>query len=72
MVIPLTLKRNTTIIYVKESNYIEKSQIDQHETIGEVTEIFHEKLPAMPEKSTFTFHHNFHLKPKIDLEYAKI
>ena len=45
----ITLKRNTTISYVKESDDIEKSQIDQQHNVGEVTEISHEKLPPMPQ-----------------------
>ena len=68
----ITLKRKTTIGYVKESNYIEKSQMDQQENTGEVNEKSHNKLPPMPEKSAFTFHHNFWPKPKIDLEDDKI
>ena len=29
-----------------------------------------DKLPPMPEKSAFTFHHNFYPKPKVVLEDA--
>ena len=32
----------------------------------------HEKLPPMPVKSAFMFHHTFYLKPKLDLEDSKI
>ena len=41
-------------------------------TIGEVIEISHEKLPLMPEKLAFVFHHNFYLRPKVDLDNAEI
>ena len=44
------LKRNSTISHVKESDYIEKSQIYQQDNIREVSEISHEKLQPMPEK----------------------
>ena len=53
-------------------HYIEKSHIDQQENIGDITEISHEKLPPMPKKSAFTFHHIFYPKPRIDLEDATI
>ena len=33
-------------------------------TVGEVTEISHEKLPPMPEKSAFMFHCNFYPSQK--------
>ena len=46
----ITLKRNTTINYVKESSHIEKSQIDQEANIGEITEISQENLTYMPDK----------------------
>ena len=42
------------------------------DTVMEVTEISHEKLPPMPEKSAFMFHHNFYPKPKVDLKDAEI
>ena len=32
--------------------------------MGEVAEVTQEKLPPMPQKSAFTFHHNFYPKPK--------
>ena len=65
------LRRNTTISHIKESNYIEKSLVDQQEDIREVSEISHDKLPLMPEKYAFMYH-NFYPKPKLDLEDAKI
>ena len=68
----ITIKRNMTIGYVKESNYIKKSQIDQQENFREVSKISQDKLPPIPEKSAFMFHHNFYPKPKIDLKDAKI
>ena len=59
----VTSKRNTTISYVKESNYIEKIYIAQQDNIGEVTKIPHEKLPPMPETSAFMFYYNFYPYP---------
>ena len=55
----INVKRNTTISYAKESDYIEKAQIDQQDSVQEVTEISHEKLPPMQEKSPLMFHHTF-------------
>ena len=40
--------------------------------VGEVTEISHEKLPPMPEKSAFMFRHNFYSKSKMDLKDPEI
>ena len=37
-----------------------------------MTEITHEKLPPMPKKPAFMFHHNFYLKTKIDLKVTEI
>ena len=54
-----------TIGYLKESEYIEKSKVDQWENICQIYEISQDKLPHMPEKSAFTFHHNFYPKPKV-------
>ena len=34
--------------------------------------ILYDKLPPMPEKSAFMFHHNFYPKPKVVLEDADI
>ena len=45
-----------------------KSQTDQQENIREVSKISRDKLSPMPEKSAFTFHHNFYPKPKVVLE----
>ena len=67
----ISIKRNTTIGYMKESDYVAKSQNEQ-EYIGEVAEIIQEKLPPMPEKLAFTFHHNFYPKPNAQLENAII
>ena len=64
----ITLKRNTTISYAKESDCIEKSHIDQQDNAGEVTEISHEKLVPMPEKSAFMFSHTFYPQTKIDIK----
>ena len=48
----ITLKRNTTIGYVKESDYIEKHIIEQPDYITEVTEIsIH---PDLRPKTAFT------------------
>ena len=54
---------------MKESDYVKKSQNEQ-ENIGNSAEINQEKLPPppMPEKSAFTFHHNFYPKPKVKLK----
>ena len=41
-------------------------------TVGEGIEISHGKLPLMPEKSAFVFHHNFYPKHEVDLEDAEI
>ena len=68
----ISLKQNTTIWCVKESDYIEKLMIEHSDHITEVTEISHEKLLTMPKKSAFMFHHSFYPKPKIDLEGATI
>ena len=65
-------EKNMTIGYTKESEYIEKSQTDQQENIRKVSEISQDKLPPMPEKSAFAFHHNFYPKPKVVLEDATI
>ena len=67
-----TLKRNTMIGYMKESDYIEKHMIEQSDHITEVIEISHENLPPMPDKLAFMFHHTFYAKPKIDLEDGTI
>ena len=55
----MILRETLPFEYVKESDYIEKHQIDQQDNIGEVTEISHQKLPPMPQKPAFMFHHNF-------------
>ena len=68
----ISIKKNMTISYIKESEYIETSQTDQEENMREVSKISQDKLPPMAEKSIFTFHYNFYPKPKIDLEDAKI
>ena len=68
----ISIKKNTTIGYIKEMEYIEKSQIDQQENIKEVSKISQDKLPPMLEKSAFTFHHNFYPKIKVVLEDATI
>ena len=46
----ITLKRNTTIAYVREVDYIEKPIIQHQNDTPEVTEISHEKLPPMLKK----------------------
>ena len=68
----VSIKRNTTISYMKVSDYVKKSQSDQQKNIREIAEISQDKLPPMPEKSAFTFHHNFCPKPKVKLEDAII
>ena len=68
----ISIKRNMTIGYKKESEYIEKSQTDQQENIREVSKISEDKLPFMPEKSAFTFHQNNYPKPKVVLEDATL
>ena len=68
----ISIKKNMTIGYNKESDYIEKAQADKQENIREVSKISQDKLPPMSEKSAFTFHHNLYPKPKIDLEDATI
>ena len=64
----ISIKRNTTAGYNKESDYIKKSQSGQQENIGEISEISQDKLTPMHEKWAFTFHHNFYPKPKVKLE----
>ena len=64
------LKRNTTIGYEREVDYIEIPIIEWQYHTAEVIEISHEKLPH--KKCAFMFQHTFHQKHKIDLEYAKI
>ena len=83
----IILKRNTTIGYAVESDYMKKKNKKQEnvgkmteippsiqcfEAVKEVTEISHEKLPPILEKSAFMFHHNFYPKPKIDFNNAEI
>ena len=69
-----------TIASVKKSDYMEKGSPEQFEnlgkvtewqpprtstdTVGEVMEIFHNKLPPMPENLAFMFHHNSTQKQK--------
>ena len=53
-----------TISYMKESDFIEKFKTDQKEDIGEISEVSQDKLPLMPDKSAFMFHHNFYPEPK--------
>ena len=68
-------KKHTTIGYMREANYREKTikpTLEQQGDTGEVTEISHEKLPPMPEKSITMLHHTFYLKHKTDLKDAKI
>ena len=83
----LILKRNMTIGYVKESDHMEKDP-PEHSKIQEKQlkhnplkhylysrgsyGMSHDKLPPMPDKSAFMFHHNFYPKPKIDLEDTDI
>ena len=42
------------------------------DTVGKMMKISQEKLPPIPEKSAFRFHHNFYQKPKIDLKDTEI
>ena len=42
--------------------------IQNFDAVKEVTDISHAKLPPMPKKSAFMFHHNFYPKPKVDLK----
>ena len=42
------------------------------DTVGEVMEILHDKLPPMPKKLAFMFHHNFYPKLRVDLEDAHL
>ena len=65
-------KKSTAIGYIRQSDYIEKSESDQQENIREVSKIFQDRLPDMPEELAFTFHHNFCSKPKVVLEDATI
>ena len=58
--------KKMTIGYIKDSEYIEKPKTDKEKNIRDVSKIYQDKLPPMPEKSTFTFHHNFYPKPKLD------
>ena len=51
----ISIKNNMTIGYIKESEYIKKSQIDQQENIREAFIISQDKLPPMPEKSALHF-----------------
>ena len=69
---PIVLKRITTIIYARESDYIGENTPNQQQSVErmtkippsiqysdavkEVTEVSHEKLPPMPDKSAFIFH----------------
>ena len=65
-------KKNMTIGYVKELEYIEKKpQTDQWKNIREVSEITKDKLSPMTEQSAPTFHHNFYPEPMIDLKILK-
>ena len=57
---------------MKESDHTEKHMIKQTDHIAQVHKISHEKLPSIPEKSEFMFHHTFSPKPKIDLEDATV
>ena len=68
----MTIRRNMTTGYIKASNSTKNSQIDQQDKIREVSKMCQDKLPPMPEKSAFTFHHNFYQKFKIALKDAKI
>ena len=68
----ISIKRNTTISYINESDDTEKSLSDQLENVREIAEVSQDKLPPMPEKSAFMFHHNFYPKPKVKLEDAII
>ena len=42
------------------------------DTVREVTETSHEKLPPMPKVTAFMFHHNFYPKPKLDIKGTEI
>ena len=84
----IILKRNTTFGYAKEfrlctkilpqptkniGEATKKPHLTQNfDTVKEVTEISHDKLPPLPEKSAFMFHHSFYFRPKIDLDDVKI
>ena len=68
----ISIKRNTAIGYMIESDYITKFQTNQQENIGEMCEVSQDKVPSMPEKTSFIFHHNFYPKPKVVLEDAVI
>ena len=41
-------------------------------TVEEVMEISHDKIPPMPEKSAFMFHHNFYPNLKVELKDTDI
>ena len=56
----VALKKNTTIGYVREVDYIENPISEHQNDIVKVTEFSLEKLPPMPENSTFMFHHIFY------------
>ena len=57
---------------MREADYREKPISENQKNIAEVTEISHEKLPPMPEKSAFIFHHTFYPKlRKRDVEISK-
>ena len=55
----ISLKTNTTISYMKELDYRDKSKLTNRTIIGKMTKISHERIPPMPEKSAFLLHHNF-------------
>ena len=61
----ISIKKNMTIGYIRESENIEKSQADQKVNIREVYKISQDKLPPMPEKLAYTFHNNFYPKPNL-------
>ena len=57
---------------MKESGFKLKHMIEQLDKIAELTDISHDKLPTIPEKSAFIFHHTSYPKSEIGLENATI
>ena len=65
----LTTRKKTPITTCKfRENHLNITLRTSTVAIEDVIEISHDKLPSMPEKSAFMFHHNFYPKPKVDLE----
>ena len=63
----ISIKRNKSIGYPKESDYAEKSQ-NKQENVEKIAKITQDKLLPCLKKSAFTFHQNFYPEPKVKLE----